>query len=325
MYENNKDNLIVYVSSRNNYDMLEAEVLNNINTEGFEFINVDDNSSIKEIEKGKAICSRHNITFLENKSRGVQMATQTLIDYLRENRPRCKWIFCFQHDIYPISKNFFTSISELINQNKLDSFGIIGFNVLDDGDYTNNALEEYNKGNQPLGMIGMAHLSIKSQTGRWLCPKQQSTLLKSSPAWTKPFIVEFPMWAAVGINVKLWNEKIIPTDQYHFHLWLPDIAMQFNYHNYGCLILPDHYCLNNQNLKSKYNINPNSATGAKEGDTYHFGEYSNFKVWKERWGWSYETVTEGFEDIKVNYKNTLIGDFYDHKIDKGPLKSINLI
>ena len=36
------DNIIIYVSSRNNYDMLSGEVLKNINTEGFEFINVDD-------------------------------------------------------------------------------------------------------------------------------------------------------------------------------------------------------------------------------------------------------------------------------------------
>ena len=49
----NKDNIIIYVSSRNNYDMLSGEVFKNIDTEGFEFINVDDKSSTEEIEKGK--------------------------------------------------------------------------------------------------------------------------------------------------------------------------------------------------------------------------------------------------------------------------------
>ena len=39
-----KDNIIIYVSSKNNYDMLSCEVIKNINFEGFEFINVDDNS-----------------------------------------------------------------------------------------------------------------------------------------------------------------------------------------------------------------------------------------------------------------------------------------
>ena len=38
-----KDNLVIYVSSKNNYDMLSAEVFKNIDFEGFEFINVDDN------------------------------------------------------------------------------------------------------------------------------------------------------------------------------------------------------------------------------------------------------------------------------------------
>ena len=64
-------NIIIYVSSRNNYDMLSGEVLKNINTEGFEFINVDDKSSPEEIEKGKKICQENDIVFLENESRDI--------------------------------------------------------------------------------------------------------------------------------------------------------------------------------------------------------------------------------------------------------------
>ena len=60
----NKDNVIIYVSSRNNYDMLESEVLKNIDTEGFEFINVDDKSCDEEIAKGKTICKNHNIVLI---------------------------------------------------------------------------------------------------------------------------------------------------------------------------------------------------------------------------------------------------------------------
>ena len=55
-----KDNLIIYVSSKNNYEMLEHEVLNNINTEGFEFINVDiinDDISKKNVPMCLGICS----------------------------------------------------------------------------------------------------------------------------------------------------------------------------------------------------------------------------------------------------------------------------
>ena len=317
-----KDNLIIYVSSRNNYDMLEGEVLKNINLDGFELINVDDNSSEEEKEKGKRICKARNIIFLENKDRGVQMATQTLIDFINENRPNCKWIICFQHDIYPISIDFFKTLSNHINNEKLNDFGLVGFNVLDNGDYTNDALDRFNNGEQPLGMIGMAHLSIRSNSGRWLCPKQQDALINSGH-WNQPFISEFPMWAAIGINVTLWNKHIQPTNEYHFHLWLPDIAMQFNYLNFPCLTIPSLYCLNNQFLKEKYNINANSATGAKSGDEYHFGKYSNFDAWRSRWGWDYEN-TNTFDNIKQNYENTLIGEYYKHDIQTGPLRSFNI-
>jgi hypothetical protein len=316
------DNLIIYVSSRNNYDMLSGEVIKNINTEGFELINVDDNSSIAEIKKGKQICLDNNIVFLENKDRGVQMATQTLIDFINENRPNCKWIVCFQHDIYPISTDFFRTLSAYISNEKLNNFGIVGFNVLDNGDYTNDSLQKFNNGEHPLGMIGMAHLSIRSNSGRWLCPKQQDQLINSGN-WNQPFISEFPMWAAVGINIILWNNHIKPTNDYHFHLWLPDIAMQFNYLNFPCLTLPNLYCLNNQFLKEKYNINPNSATGARSGDEYHFGKYSNFDAWKSRWGWDYEN-TDTFESVKQHYENTLVGDYYKHDIQTGPLKKYKL-
>ena len=314
------DNIIVYVSSRNNYDMLEGEVLKNINLEGFEFVNVDDKSSEEEIIKGKEICKKHGIKFLENKSRGVQMATQTLIDWVNKNRPECKWVICFQHDHYPLSKNFFTNISDRIKNNKLDEFGIIGFNVLDKGNYTGDAYSRFLQGEKPLGMIGMCHLSVHS---RRLCPSQQSEVLKLA-VWEKPFIVEFPMWASVGINIDKWNEVIKPTTDYHFHLWLPDIAMQFNYNNYGCLVLPDLYTLNDQQLKTKYGIDQSSAPGARRGNEYHFGKYSNFDAWENRWGWYYEDVVEGFEQAKENYRGTLLWDFYHHNINYGPLKSYEI-
>jgi hypothetical protein len=132
------------------------------------------------------------------------------------------------------------------------------------------------------------------------------------------------MWASVGINVQKWNEVIKPTTDYHFHLWLPDIAMQFNYNNYGCLILPNLYTINDQQLKVKYGIDQSSAPGARRGNEYHFGKYSNFDAWKERWGWYYEDIVNDFEQIKDNYKGTLIWDFYHHNISNGPLKSFEI-
>ena len=79
-------NIIVYTSSNNNYDMLKGEVFE-IDFEGFEFVNVDDASTDSEIQKGKQICKDNGVVYMQNKGRGVQMATQTLIDFINKNRP----------------------------------------------------------------------------------------------------------------------------------------------------------------------------------------------------------------------------------------------
>ena len=320
-----KDNLIIYVSSRNNYDMLEHEVLNNINREGFEIINVDDRSLEENKIRGKEICKQNNIVFLDNKSKGVQMATQTVVDFVNENRPNCKWLICFQHDIWPVSENFFTRISQLIEQDKLSEFGSIGFNIVDHGDYTKDAWNKFQQGEKPIGMIGFAHLGVSNNSERWLAVGRNSVVDNKPELFKKPFICEFPQWPSIGINIEKWNEVIEPSDEYEFHLWYPDIAMQFNYHNCPVLILPDLYCFNHQRLKEKYGMNYNSATGAIEGDSEHFGEYGpHLTNWEKRWGWSYENVFDSFRLIKENYLGTLIYDYFNHDINKGPLKTFDL-
>jgi glycosyltransferase involved in cell wall biosynthesis len=184
------DNLIIYVSSRNNYDMLKGEVLK-INFEGFEFINVDDCSTDEEIEKGRLLCRENNIVYLQNKGRGVQMATQTLIDFINENRPNCKFIICFQHDSAPISENFFKTLSEYIATGNLDDIGGLGFNVLDNGKYTFNMYHEFLNGGTPLGILGFSHLGISSTKKRWISPWHNPEVLgKNTDKWNKPFILE---------------------------------------------------------------------------------------------------------------------------------------
>mgnify|MGYP001158767681 CR=1 FL=1 len=315
----NHKNLIVYVSSRNNYEMLNNEVFKNINFDGFEFINVDDQSDHEEKIKGKEYCENKGYVFLENKGRGVQMATQTLIDFINKNRPECKWIICFQHDNFPLSKDFFSKISDYISKGSLDNFGLLGFNNLDYGSYTLFSYYKYLLGFKPLGMIGLVHFQKIIYPGSmWLCPRKRSKILKNK-LWRKPFIVEFPMWASVGININNWNKYVTPTQKFHFHLWLPDIAMQFNSQNIPCLIIPSLYCFNNQYLKLKYGIPWNSATSSKEGNSYHFGKMFD-NHWIERWGWDPLNANKTI-DIK-KYQGTLIEKFYNHNLEKGPLENI---
>ena len=174
-------------------------------------------------------------------------------------------------------------------------------------------------------MVGFNHLGTNDNSRRWLAIGRNDIVDKFPKLFKMPFICEFPQWPAVGINIEKWNEVIHADPDYEFHLWYPDIAMQFNYNNYPILILPNLYCFNHQRLKEKYGLNYNSATGAIQGDEEHFGKYGpHLTNWKSKWGWDYENVHETFIPIKDNYKGTLVYDYFEHNIEKGPMKIYDL-
>ena len=63
-YLNIKMNKIaIVISSKNNYEMLEKEVIKNNEFQNFTFINIDDNSDKDQIKKGREICKKNNIVF----------------------------------------------------------------------------------------------------------------------------------------------------------------------------------------------------------------------------------------------------------------------
>ena len=151
---------IVYVSSRNNYDMLENEVIRNVFYPNIIFVNVDDGSCEEEKAKGKRICKEYNIPFIENEKRGLQWATKSVINYAKKNHPNVKFLIHFQHDNYPMFLDFYTKFQNYIDSGFLDEFGTIGFNVLDiDGRNTKKSYNlRKNKGKDVLGMCGVANL-----------------------------------------------------------------------------------------------------------------------------------------------------------------------
>lgn len=312
-----KDKIIIYVSSYNNYNMLEEVVLKNINTEGFEFINVDDNSFPEEVEKGKALCKKQGIQFLQNKSTGVQMATQTLIDFINKNRPNCKWIICFQHDNWPLSKNFFTNLNNMIKNQTINNYGCIGFNVLDNGKYTPNAIERYKKGKLSCGLLGHRHLSTLHPSRRWVSPYHNPSLTKKYKEHhelKKSFIIDIPTWAVTGWNVEKWNEVIQPTTSFKFLFWAPDLIMQFAKSNIPALSITNLYVENCQSIKTKFNA-PANLTHAirnniKKYSQENYGEHH--KNWIKRWGWDFENPAGTFPKVKDKYKNTLIYELWEH-------------
>ncbi len=326
-----KDSIIIYVSSYNNYDMLEEVALKNINTEGFEFINVDDNSFPEEVEKGRSICKKYGIEFLQNKSTGVQMATQTLVDFINKNRPKCKWIICFQHDNWPLSKNFFTNLNKMIKNQTINDYGCIGFNVLDNGKNTKkNSVEKFKKGLLPRGMLGHRHLSYLSSKHRWISPSHNDNMSIHYHKFHQnkyAFIIDIPTWAVTGWNIEKWNKVIEPTTDFNFLFWAPDLIMQFAKNNIPTLSITNLYIENCQSIKGKYNIPVNLTHAIKKNNKKYSQENygKHHKNWIKRWGWDFENPAKTFPKVKNQYKNTLINKLWEHNCSSdAPYKIIEL-
>ena len=342
--------LVAFISSRNNYDMLENEVLVNNKFDGIKLVNVDDNSEKHELEKGIEICKKNNILFLKNKNKGIQWAFQTMTQNLSED---VEWAICLQHDCYPISSFFYKRLSRLIQEKNLKNYSVLGFHFLQThprNSQLNKQVIDFYKGKETTSILGIMHFSMKHYffkklflPRRILCTYpnipndnilrnfiyqfSKHSILKNNK-FKKPFIIEMPYWPIVCINIKLWKKFIKPTNKLRLHLWFPDIMMTFNQNNYPCLILPDLYCLNNQDLKLKYNIMRNSADANKDKKQQekYFGEYgSHFEYFTNKWGWDYENVRWTLKGkVLEKYKGTLIEKFNNHNIYKGPLENIDL-
>lgn len=311
--------VMVYLSSRNNYDMLKHEVFRAFDTANLHFVNVDDFSDEAEQAKGKAICKSQGVVYIPNKKRGLQYAAQTAMEYARTNWPGVKFMIHFQHDVVPIDHDkFFSQANERSESGFFDQFGAVGFNSLDiDGRNTKKLYDKFRKGNQKVvGITGVACLSRCPSTyyngAKWDMPWK---------IWGRPFAVDSTAWFCVGFSIANFEKHIQVTDEYHLQLWGGDINLQYLKNNIFNIAVPDMYVANHMKLKEKYGMHSNSAKGGKGGDEKHFGHYGpHFEVFKKRWGWDWEQKRE-FAKVASRYKGTLLDRFYGFDVSKGPLKT----
>mgnify|MGYP003115444126 FL=1 len=309
--------IALYLSSRNNYDMIENVFLENVDLEGYKLYNIDDYSEPDEVKKGMEICERNNITFIKNKDRGLQWAAKTMIDYLDENDEDVDFIVWCTHDTFPLTKNFFSKFDKLVSSQQLNEFGMIGFNIFgpqcgvgSPGDFTNEC-----------GILGRAPISKLSGRGGWF---RVPDMKLSWDVWGKPCLVDAPVDMLLAMNVKLFKEHIEVSNNYHLFCAHDDIALQFLYQNICNVTLPDFRVWHNQHLKEIVDIPVKSASAAKKGDSKHFGDYGpHLEFWKDRWGFTRDDRSE-LENIKENYAGTLIYDLYHHDYSNGPLKQFKI-
>ena len=308
-------NIAIYLSSRNNYDMMESVFLKHVDLGGFQLYNIDDASEPEEVIKGKEICARHNIKFIPNQDRGLQWAAKTMLDNIDDDVEFIVWC---THDTVPMNQNFFKGLSEKVATGKLNDFGMIGFNIMGPQNGIQNPSQVVGG---MCGIIGRAPLMKLPGRGGWF----RSTDMKMDwDVWGKPCSIDAPVDMLLMMNVKLFREHINVSNKYHLFCAHDDIAMQYLNKNIHNIVLPEFVVWHDQHLKEQANVPVKSARAAKQGDSKHFGDYGpHLEYWKQTWGWDRDDRST-FEAVADKYKGTLIYETYFHNCENGPLKSFDI-
>jgi len=311
--------IAIYISSRNNYDLLESVFLKNIDLEGYQLFNIDDNSEPDEVEKGKNICEKNNIKFIPNKGRGLQWSAQTMIDSVEDN---IKYIIWTSHDTFTLTPNFFKKIDEKVSTGCLDQFGMVGFNAF--GPQCGYSYPSQIKSNT-CGILGRAFLMklpVPDPNKAWY---RTPDVDLNWEVWGKfPCTVDAPNSFFEMFNVELFKKYIKPTDGYHLFYAHDDIALQFLNVNVYNIVLPKYLIWHNQYMKQNTSVPVRSSHAAQAGDKKHFGDWNlHIKTFKTRWGWDRQYRSE-FEKVSNMYKGTLIYDIHNHDFLNGPFKIFDI-
>ena len=302
----------ILFTSRNNYELLQNWV-DNVYYKDFDILNIDEDSEKEIKENGKKICEENNIVYMDREERGMQNNIVSAFNYYEDKD--IDWIIWFQHDCFPANKNFFNKLNEFILSEKLNKFGLIGFNGY------HNRLP--NDGKIELEDTARTPLEVGD---KWYRNKKfwPNTAVDYSKGFNKPFAVESVTWYSVMVNRNMYKKYIIPTDDYHFfHAW-DDIAFQFLYNNIYNICLPysDFVISHNQFRKLDFDI-PRNSPNSGEKREYYWSKWGHLDTWKERWGFDYDDRNT-FESVKEHYKDTLLWNFYHHDPSGGPLKSFDI-
>ena len=94
----------ILLTSRNNYQLLDFW-LHTTDREGYEVLNIDEDSTDKNKEEGMAICAKHDVVYKDREERGMQNNAVTACNHFKSKG--VDWIIWFQHDCFPLNEEFF--------------------------------------------------------------------------------------------------------------------------------------------------------------------------------------------------------------------------
>ena len=314
----------ILITSRNNYNFMDKFWAPRINNGPYKVLNIDEDSTKDEKKHGKRLCKQYGFDYANRENRGMLNNITTAINHF----DKAKYIVWFQTDCWPLQKNFFLEFEKLVDDGKLDDFGVVGFNglaenILERKRY-DKMVRRMKKGKNPIGVVARSPLEVGDN---WYCGKKSRRIKKAIPDlddFRKPFAVEIVAWFAAAINVKKFNEHIDTSHPFEWFRCWDDICCQFLRKNIYNITLPKMYVDHRPDLKPEGNVPLRAVRLAYKGDdSYHSLVGFTEKEWKRVWGFEYDN-RKTFNKVKDRYKGTLLSRFYKHDPQNGPLETFDL-
>lgn len=327
-------NIGILMTSRNNYDYMGElwckKTLEESDGNFFKVLNIDEDSSEEEKEKGKALCDKYeNMTYMDREEPGMHHNIDTAIRFFGDS---VKYIIWFQHDCWPLQNDFFSILNDMIEDGKLDDFGLVTFNSMaqnmfrGEGEF-DKVMKDYNDGKEPLGVLTRCHLEYVETGDYYYCGYKARRIKKpiDKKRFSKPFACSEANFFAQAVNVENYKTHVdINRPFYYFKSW-DDISLQFLLHNVYNIAIPYLYVTHRPDTKRKFDLPYLSVKPANKGKSkFHNASGHNPEEWIRIWGWDHQKP-KTFENVKKRYKGTLLEKFYKYNYVKyGPLKTFDL-
>jgi len=309
----------IFMVSKNNYDFMAKHWIPHMHMDGYEVLNIDEESSDEQREYGKGLCREHGIVFLDRDKTGLQNNMALARSYFKDKG--IEYLLWFQHDCWPIDSSFIDKFNSLVEGGKLKEFGVVGFNGLATDVVQNfkEDIKKYKKGKKPLGILARSPLEGRA----WYVFKGKDALPKRD-GFLRPFAIESVAWFAIALNLEQFDHHIEVDGNYGFHLAWDDIAFQFLKNNVYNVALPKFYVAHRPDLKPELGMPKCSAKYTRNSEnTYYYTQADHLNVWKEKWGFDWQNK-KSFRGVLDRYRGTLLESFYNHDPATGPLKNFDL-
>lgn len=301
----------IFISSKNNYEIFNSLFLKGIDPNKIDIYNIDDNSDFLNFKVGEKICKENKITFLKNEGYGLQLALNTLKNYLKIHNTNYSYILYMSHDNYPIQNDFYSKLDNFLSKNnEIKEYGCIGFNHID-YKFHKELIARIKKKQFEVGFIGRNFLTkINSNNPGWI----DSNAFENKQAnfdLNKPIKVDAVCDMGFLINCK-FIDTLNLTDNYRLFCWADDICLQFMNNNIRNVSLLQFLFFNVFEIKSKYSIPYSSVHSAKKKTKFHCEPDQYKDYWKNKWGWDRDEIPS-LELLKKLYnRNSLIYKIRKH-------------